>query len=473
MLLKNTRRHGRLLVTLLVALLGVMIVLVASGRLTLPSSGRDLPARLAPGSPRVDASGASGAAGSGAPTGSGAPAGSALSGLSATEQQIQTFYAKVQADPEDLGSYLVLGYAYLQNVREKGDPADYGRAETAFNQVLQRDPESVSALVGKGALAAARHQFRDALDVANRSITLNDNVPEAYGLLGDAQTELGMYDEAVLTVQRMVDLRPDLSSYSRVSYQRELHGDIDGATAAMDAAYRAGGAPGTEGVEYVRVLLGNLQFAKGEVDEAEAIYDASLEASPGFVWALAGKARVEASRGSWDEAIELYQQAVDRIPLPEFVIALGETQEAAGRQEDAQETYALVRVIQQLFQANGVNTDLELALFEANHGGDAAHTVELARAAYADQPNIKAADALAWALFKAGQLDEARRYADEALHLGTRDGSYLFHAGMIANEQGDTAAAREYLTRAFDVNPLFSPLYGPVARQALDELASD
>ena len=225
-------------------------------------------------------------------------------------------------------------------------------------------------------------------------------------MLGDALVELGRYDEALAAVQRMVDLRPDLGSYARVSYQRELHGDLPGAITAMEEAVLAGG-PAVENTEYLRVVLGNLWFLAGDLDHAAAAYAASLERSPGYVFALAGLARVAAARGDLDAAIAGWQAAADRVPFPEFLVGLGEAQEATGRTEDAAATYQLVRDIQALFAANGVSVDLDLALFEADHG-EAADAVALGRAAYAATPNVKAADALGWALYRAGQLDEAR-----------------------------------------------------------------
>jgi tetratricopeptide (TPR) repeat protein len=111
-----------------------------------------------------------------------------------------------------------------------------------------------------------------------------------------------------------------------------------------------------------------------------------------------------------------------------------------------------------------------LALFEADHGTNPAATVERARAAHARRPSIYAADALAWALFDAGQYDEAARYSDEALRLGTRDANLHYHAGMIAHARGDDAAARTHLETALSINPYFSPLRAPLARAALEKL---
>ena len=386
-----------------------------------------------------------------------------------TAALIAQLEARLSQRPDDVQAYATLGSAYLQRVREAGDPSDYARAERAFDEALKRAPDDLDATVGKGALALARHEFRDALAFGQRAQRIAPDAAIVYGVIADAQVELGMYDEVVRTVQTMVDLKPNISSYSRVSYLRELHGQVDGAIDAMKEAFDAG-APTTENREYVRVLIGNLFFNRGDVATAERAYEASLDALPGYVHAQAGLARVRASQGRWDESIELYQAAIDRIPLPEFVVALGETQEAAGRRDDAARTYELARAIQTLFRESGLNTDLELALFEADHG-DPAAAVELARVAYREQPNIKASDALGWALHRAGRHEEALRFAKEALRLGTRDALFLYHAGIVARATGDDAAAREYLSRALDANRSFSPLHGPRAEQALAELA--
>src|SRR5690349_14234823 len=207
----------------------------------------------------------------------------------------------------------------------------------------------------------------------------------------------------------------------------------------MQEAVTAGG-PATENSAWVRVQLANLYFTQGDLAQAEQEYQGTLALLPDYVYAQAGLGRVRAAQGKLDEAIGLYQSAIARMPLPEFVIALGETQQAAGRAAEAAKQYDLVRAMEQLFKANGVDTDLELALFDADHGNDPAATLALARDAYARRPSVKAADTLAWALFKAGQTAEARHYADEALRLGTHDPLLLYHAGTIAQAQGDSVA---------------------------------
>jgi tetratricopeptide (TPR) repeat protein len=320
-----------------------------------------------------------------------------------------------------------------------------------------------------GALSLARHQFREALEWGEKARGMSPGTALIYGVIGDAQIELGQYDAALETFQTMVDLRPDLSSYARASYVRELHGDVDGAIEAMQRAVQAGG-PNAENTNWTRVQLGNLYFNSGQLVEAETQYNQALAFYPDYVHAIASLARVHAARGEYDQAIKLYIDATNRIPLPEYVIALGDVYKAAGHGQEAERQYNLIGVMDRLYAANGVDTDLEIALFKADHDQNLNGTLALARKAYANRPSIHGADVLAWALYKTGNYEEAQQYSEEALQLGTKDALKYFHAGMIALKLGDKAQAREDLEQALTINPHFSILYADEARMTLERL---
>lgn len=365
----------------------------------------------------------------------------------------------------------MLGHAYMQKARETGDPGYYPKTETLFRQALAADGEDVDALVGLGTLALTRHQFAEALDWGERARDLNPYHAPTYGVISDAQIELGRYDDAVATVQAMVDLRPDLGSYSRVSYLRELMGDRDGAVVAMEQAAVAGSGY-AENVAWVHVQLGNLRFEGGFIAAADNDYTTALAAVPGYAPALAGQARVAAANGDLDRAAEGYAAAVRAIPLPELVVAYGDVLSAAGRRDEADAQYALVAAIQQLHAANGVDTDLELALFTADHGRpeELPRAVEQARAQVAARPSIVAWDVLAWTLYRSGDLDGAAGASAQALRLGTQNALMHFHAGAIAAARGETGQAIALLERALDLNPHFSVRYAPEARATLERL---
>jgi tetratricopeptide (TPR) repeat protein len=185
----------------------------------------------------------------------------------------------------------------------------------------------------------------------------------------------------------------------------------------------------------------------------------------------AALARIEIARGDVQAAETLLRSAVQQRPLPEYAIALGELLESQGRSSEAEEQYALVRATQQLFASSGVDTDIELALFDADHGNPEA-AYQSALAAYARRPGIFAADTLAWAAYKAGRIEEARRYTLESLRLGTRDPRLLYHAGIIAEALGDAEKARTYLEQSIAMAPAQSPLAAIAARQALEDLTA-
>jgi tetratricopeptide (TPR) repeat protein len=385
-----------------------------------------------------------------------------------TESMIASLQAAVKADPADAEGYALLGDAYYQRARETGDATYYSRADASYDAALSRSPDDLTATIGKGTLALARHDFRAGLDLALRARRVAPDLVRPYTVLADAQVELGRYAAAAKSLERMAALKPTLATYSRISYYRELGGDLDGAVRAMGLAVSAGGGS-AEGTAYVQSLVGNLQLDRGRYGAAERAYREALAGDPSYPAAQAGLARLDAGRGRFAPAIRRYRQVVERIPLPEYAVGLAETEQAAGKAAAARRDYAVVQAEVRLLRANGVNTDVDLTLFETNHG-DPAQALKLGRRAWAAAPSVRSADAYSWALYKAGRVGPARRFSARAMRLGSRDPYFLYHAGMIAGRAGETGEARRLLARLVAQSPRFNPLYGPRARSALESL---
>jgi tetratricopeptide (TPR) repeat protein len=381
---------------------------------------------------------------------------------------IASLRERLAAEPNDPDTLRALGLALLQRVRETADPSLYAPAEEALARARGLAPDDPLVLVGIGGLQLGRHQFQDALETAHEALELEPLLAPAMAVEIDALVELGRYDEAVAATQELIAATVDIASLSRVSYLRELHGNLDGAIAAMR---QAAGSPALalENSAYVTTLLGNLLVYAGKPDDASAAYESALAIVPDHAAAIAGLGRLAVGRGDLAEAARRFERAAAILPLPEYVIALGETREAAGDPDAAAQSYDLARAETALFEAAGVDVDLELALFEADHG-DPATALRLAEESHATRQTVRTADALAWANHRAGHNDEAARLSADALRLGTRDPLLLYHAGMIARAMGDEITARRHLADALAIDPGFSPTGAAAARAALDEL---
>ena len=385
------------------------------------------------------------------------------SGIAATGSAlIPQLQQQVRANPTDVVGLGLLGLAYQQRARETGDPTYYTKSEGVLRRALRYSPDDLVATSGLGALALSRHRFHEALVFGRRAVALSPSTARGYGVVGDAQVELGRYREAFAAFDRMASLKPSLSSYARVSYARELLGDVHGAADAMRLAIdAAAGQP--EALAWSRTQLGKLFWSQGRVRAAEREYRAALAVRPGYVYAFDGLAQVEAARSRNRKAITYEQRAAEAIPLPQFVAALGDLQRLAGNDNRARRQYALIGAIQRLLRANGVRTDLETALFDVDHAVRLRRALSLARAAQAERPSIDGDDVLAWALVRNGRCSEALHYSKRALRLGTRDAVKFFHRGMVERCLGDSAVAKRWFRRALSVNPHFSLLWAPAA----------
>lgn len=368
--------------------------------------------------------------------------------------------------------YASLGLAYLGEARASADPSFYVKAAGVLRRSLALNrSDNYEAMLGMGALASARHDFRGGLAWGRRAKEVNPHNSYARGLIGDALFELGRYPDGMAAYQDMVDLRPDLASYARIAYARELTGDVRGAVDAMGLATGvASGSP--EDGAWAYYQLGELLFGSGRVGAAERAYRHGAALAPDYPLPPVGLAKIDAARGHPRAAARQVADVVTGYPAPEFAILAGDLFALAGERRKARAQYDLVRATQRLLRANGVETDLEVALFNADHGLAPERVVMNARSGYAKRPSVQASDALAWTLYTVGRYREARRYSHEALRLGTRNGLFHFHAGMIALRLGDRAGARAHLLKALSINPHFSWIYAPEARRTLQRLTA-
>jgi tetratricopeptide (TPR) repeat protein len=370
--------------------------------------------------------------------------------------------------PGDAPAWAHLGAAYVEQARVTADPAFYGKAQGALEKSLQLAPHgNAAAMIGMGQLANARHDFAAGRRWGEQATAVHPLTAEGYGVLADALTQLGDAAGATAAVQAMLDVRPGVASFTRASYDLELHGRVEEARSALQRALEASASPDT--VAFCRYYLGELAFNAGRVQEASAQYERGLLAVPGQVALLQGRAKVAAATGRVPDALAGYAQLTARVPVPQYLLEYGELLESVGQVSAARGQYELLAAQALLYAAQGSVDDLLGAQVAADHG-DPAQALGRARAEWSRRQSVFSADALAWALHVSGRDAEALGYAQRAAALGWRNATFAYHRGMILASLGRAGEARAALSAALGINPHFSPLAAPRARLALAAL---
>ena len=371
-------------------------------------------------------------------------------------------------------SYLDLIYladALLDESRATGDLDDLKRAETALGVAVKVTPDP-KAVQGRQALVAfSLHEWQRSLQISGQLLSADPNNLAALGVNGDALIETGQVPaarERYLTLERLV---PSPAVWSRLGRLAFLTGDPAGAIRLVAEAVSGATEEGyPDSIAFYRFQLGELYRQIGQADMAGQNYEAALAALPQYVPATVGLARTREAQGRRSDAISLLEWAVARLPQPETVSTLGDLYALDGDSAKAAQEYALVDQIALVARATGSVYDRQLTIFDADHDRDLAGAVARARDELAVRGDVYGYDALAWALYKSGDLVGAGAAAARALALGTPDPRIAYHAGMIAAAKGRTDAARMLLARAVAGSTMLPPLQVPLAQAALSAL---
>ncbi|MFF0202167.1 tetratricopeptide repeat protein [Streptomyces sp. NPDC005017] len=376
----------------------------------------------------------------------------------------------VRDHPQDAESWAVLGAAYVERGRRLADAEAYPRAERALRTSL-RAGRSAQALEGMAVLANARRDYRAARGWAEAALGKDGRRWTAYGPLIEACTGLNDEKGAQRALDRLLELRSGPAVQARAAALYRDQGRREDAAAALSDAAAAARTPAERAAWLERG--GQLAWERGEREAALRHFQEALRTDPDQRAAQAGQGRALAALGRTTEALSAYRTALEKRPEPQYALELGELYESLGLGQPARVQYDLLRERVRTMAAGGVDESLVLGLFEADHG-DPAEAVRRLRAEWKRQPGIAVADALGWALHRAGNDEEALRFAvratDEVHGGGVRSALYAFHRGMIERDLELSGPARRHLQEALRINPYFSPLQAPVARRALNAL---
>lgn len=380
----------------------------------------------------------------------------------------------VRDNPDDQKSMLSLASLYINEGRASGNHDYYdGAALHYVDKILAKDSTNFEALTMKALVQLSKHRFSDALQTAAAARGQNPYNAFVHGLLVDSYVELGQYDKAVESADQMVAIRPDMRSYARVAYLREIHGDNAGAVDAMKMAVDAGGL-GDEQSSWTRIQLGKLYEEAGNLPYAAMHYQKALDARPDYANAVAGMGRIAMIQKDYHKALQLFLRA-DTLPsdhgfsqeVAMAYLALNQKAKAITRlRQMERQLLAEVEQNKKISDAP-FHTDMELAnlyLLTEQYDKALAHALN----EYKRRPaNIEVADLVGWIYYKTGAADKALAYAKQALRTGYKNPYLLARAGLIFTRAGKREEAAKMLQAALANNTLADPELRQEATEAL------
>ncbi len=349
-----------------------------------------------------------------------------------TKEKTAELKAKLATKPQDVKTRLQLATIFITEQRITGEHHYYYPAiEKILNGVLSIDPKNFEANVFKASLRMSQHQFADAKKIAEEAKAINPDNAYVYGILVDANVELGNYEEAVAMSDKMQALKPSLESYSRASYLREIYGDYDGAIAAMKLAVQAG-LPGSEPQSWSLNVLGDLYYNIGKLDEAEKTFEANLQLRPSYAPSMAGLAKVEMKKKNYTRALALLDSANAIMPQSSFEEQKADVYAAMGDTKKAMDKYAEVqKMLITDANSNHHSVSLELARsFIKTNQWDSAKKYAVME--YTIRPkNIDVNNELAWIAYSQNDFAKAKEYLKTAMSTGSKNPELLQRGALI------------------------------------------
>ena len=389
--------------------------------------------------------------------------------LSKVDQRIARAQQLIEKTPNKSNGYNQLASAYMQKARETSDFAFNANADDAITRSLSVEADNYDALKLRAKLQLTYHRFAEALTTARRAQTVRTDDNDVWGMITDALVELGDYPAAVNAAQKMVDLRPDSSSYARVSYLRSLHGDTTGAIQAMTTALKASDPNDAEGIAWCHVQLGNELMNSGELQAAERQFDAALQIFSDHRLATEAKARSRVAAGDLQTAVAIYEHEQTKNRSADASQALGDLYALLGQQETARTKYEEFEMLER------ENAALErswrhMINYWLDHDKNPQEALSFSIREYEMRKDIFTCDSLAWAFFKNGRLEDARKIINEALRTNTKDARINYHAGLIFKALNLDKKAGGHLRLGAALNSAFDPVQSQTAKRMLAEL---
>jgi tetratricopeptide (TPR) repeat protein len=391
------------------------------------------------------------------------------------QKEIAFHQQRIQQQPQGGLERSALAAAYFKMGRATGDSSWYLLAQQTANKSLELlSINNNGAVLVLAKVAAAKHDFTTAQSLLKKLPPQS----EALSLSATIDLALGNVTTARQTADMLVNKMPTMNNYALQALVAVAAGQDEVAIKNFKAAIAAEDAEEAGSSAWVRTLLGRFYYKRGQLQQAEELYQAALQILPKYPPALLNSAELSMRR--WQDnltqtqhrqkAAEIYQQFflnTQQAPTVYDHVALrglARVQRLQGQttQSDKIWQQALAKLRSDV-EGFGHRRELAQLLLERGQSQDLSEALTLMQAEIKVRQDPETWDTLAAAYFQLGQLSKAEEAMEKALRSGIRDPGIVDRAMAIAKAQGDSAQVTKYqeLMKAID------PLFGNGARQAL------
>ncbi|WP_343631779.1 hypothetical protein [Fluviicola sp.] len=363
-------------------------------------------------------------------------------------------------------SLIKLSEIYIYEARVTGEhPYYYNAALVTLNETLKDTAKMTAdqhftALFYKSTVQLSQHKFNEALVTGEKALALNNTNSGIYGVLVDANVEIGNYEDAVKNCDKMISIRPDLRSYSRISYLREIYGDMKGSIKSMEQAIEAG-APYSEYKCWTIVTMGKMLENHNQLDSAMAYYQFSAKERANYPFGIAGMASIEGKRGNYKKADSLYTVALNAVPEISFIMDQAKLYQKQGK---TAEMKRLIPRIESMFQEDiesGHNVNMEFAFFLLDFKKDFKRALDLGLKEYKLRPNnIDVNRLLAFAYYANGDNTNAAKHAKIAMKTNKQEGDLYCISGLINQD-------KKQIKKGFSIDPYQDHLFADRAKKMI------
>jgi tetratricopeptide (TPR) repeat protein len=382
------------------------------------------------------------------------------------EQEIAFYQERSNHSPDDGLELASLAGAYLTKARVSGWANWYLLSEQAAKRSLANLPSfNNGAILVLAEIAEARHDFAEAIRLANKVLEYQPGNEAASSILVTANLAQGNIDQAQTVIDELVQRIPTSGILSLRAFVYTARGQDNLAQKDFETAIGLEQPSDAYGSAWLRTQLGKLHARHGRFNEAEVLYTQALQIASDYALAQLSLAELSVKTGNYKNALKLFQDVLDRAKDSSTVFdhvalhGIWRAKTLSGDEAGATEVWKKAEaMLRQDVYSNAFGHPRELArlLLERRNMKDLPEAFSLLQKELANRRDPQTLELLAWAFMQANQYEDAKTMIQEALKQGFQDAGIYYRVSLIEEKLGNTEQAKAYLKQALTIDPTFN-----------------